>query len=156
LDVGRQAEVVGRSEDFQWWYVRNPSNPSTYCWLSTSVTNAVGNLEGLPVVEAPIATVSRIDVEVEPVSMNVPCGSFPNYVTVTATIFTNGPANVTWRWESSEGETYDKDPLLFLEGGSQVVQLYYRVNGVNNFWLEVHILSPNDMTGRAYFKVTCV
>jgi hypothetical protein len=156
LDVGRQAEVVGRSADFQWWYVRNPSNPSTTCWLAASVTNAVGNLEGLPVVEAPIATVSRIDVEVEPVSMNVPCGSFPNYVTVTATIFTNGPANVVWRWESSEGETYDKEPLLFLEGGSQVVQLYYRVNGVNNFWLEVRILSPNDITGRAYFKVTCV
>lgn len=156
LDLGRQAEIVGRSADSQWWYVRNPSNPSTNCWLSASVTDAVGDLPGLPVVDAPVATVTRIDVVVEPISMHVPCDSFPNYVTATAEIFTNGPTNLVWRWESSEGETYDKDPLLFLEGSTQVVQLYYRVNGADNYWLQVHILSPNDTTGRAYFKVTCV
>jgi len=156
LDLGRQAEIVGRTEDFQWWYVRNPSNPSTNCWLAASVTDAIGNLEALPVVDVPLAIVTQIKVEVEPVSMNVPCGSSsPNYVTATAEIFTNGPTSLVWRWESSERETYEKDPLLFLEGSSQVVQLYYRVNGVNNFWLQVHILSPNDITGRAYFKVTC-
>ena len=156
LDLGRQAEIVGRSADSQWWYVRNPSNPSTNCWLSAGVTDTIGDVAGLPVVDAPLAIVTRIDVEVNPVSMNVSCDSFPNYVTATAEIFTNGPTNLVWRWETSEGEAYEKDPLLFLEGSSQVVQLYYRVNIASNFWVQVHILSPSDMTGRAYFKVTCV
>ena len=156
LDLGGQAEMLGRSADSQWWYVRNPSNPSNNCWLSASVTEMVGNESALPVVDAPLAIVTKIDISVDPVSMDVPCGSFPNYVTATAEIFTNGPTNLIWRWESSDGEVYDKDPLLFLEGSSQIAQLYYRVNSVDNFWLQVHILSPNDTTGRAYFKVTCV
>ena len=156
LDLGRQAEIIGRSGDSQWWYVRNPSNPSTNCWLAASVTDAVGNLEALPVVEAPVAIVTQIDVEVSPVAMNVPCDAFPNYVTATAEIFTNGPSNLIWRWESSQGEIFEKDPLLFLEGSSQVVQLYYKVTTADNFWLQVHVLSPNDTTGRVYFKVTCV
>ena len=156
LDVGAQAEMVGRSADSQWWYVRNPSNPSINCWLSASVTETVGNVEALPVVEAPLAIVTKIDVQVNPITMSVPCASFPNYVTATAEIFTNGPTNILWRWESSEGEIFDKDPLLYLEGSSQLVQLYYRVNGADNYWLDVHILSPNDTTSRAYFKITCV
>jgi hypothetical protein len=156
LDLGRQAEMVGQSADSQWWYVKNPSNPSTNCWLAASVTEAVGNVEALPVVDAPLAIVTKIDVTVDPSLMNVPCGALPNYVSATAEIFVNGPTNVLWRWESSDGEAFDKNPLLFLEGSSQTVQLYYKVKGVDNYWLDVHILSPNDTTGRAYFKVTCV
>ncbi len=156
LDMGKVAEMVGRSSDSQWWYVKNPSNPSTNCWLAASVTETVGNVDALPVVAAPLAIVTKIDVTVDPALMNVSCTAFPQYVTATAEIFANGPANVVWRWESSDGEVFDKDPLLYLEGSSQVVQLYYRVKGVNDYWLDVHILSPNDISGRAQFKVTCV
>ncbi len=156
LDMGRQAEIVGRSADFQWWYVKNPLNPSTNCWLAASVTKAIGDLQGLPVVDAPLAIVTRIDVEVIPITMSVSCDAFPQYVTATANIFTNGPTNLVWRWESSDGETFEKAPLLFLEGSSQAVLLYYKVNSADNFWLQVHILSPNDTIGRGYFKVTCV
>jgi hypothetical protein len=156
LDLGRQAEMLGRSADSEWWYVRNPSNPSTNCWLAASVTDTIGNVDALPVMEAPLALVTRVDVTVNPIAVNAPCDAFPQYVTATAEIFTNGPTNVLWRWESSDGEVFEKDPLLFLEGSSQVVQLYYRVKGVNNYWLEVHILSPNDTNGRVYFKVNCV
>jgi hypothetical protein len=156
LDLGRQAEMIGRSSDSQWWYVRNPSNPATNCWLSASVTETIGNVDSLPVVEAPIVMVSKVEVTIDPASMNVSCDAFPQYVTATAEIFTNGPTNVIWRWESSDGETFDKNPLQYLESSSQSVQLYYRVKGANNYWLDVHILSPNDTSGRAYFKVTCV
>jgi len=156
LEPGRQAEMIGRSADSQWWYVRNPSNPSTNCWLSASVTKTVGNVEALPVVEAPFVIVTKIDITIDPASMNVPCESFPQYISATAEIVTSGPTNVTWRWESSDGESFDGDPLLYLDGSSQTVQLYYRVKGANNYWLDVHILSPNDTSGRAYFKVTCV
>jgi hypothetical protein len=156
LDLGKQAEMLGRSADSQWWYVRNPSNPSTNCWLAASVTDTIGNMDALPVVDAPLAIVTKINVTVDPALMNLSCNALPNYVTATAEIFTNGPTNVIWRWESSDGETFDKDPLLFLEGSSQTVQLYYKVKGANSYWLDVHTLSPNDTTGRAYFKVTCV
>ena len=156
LEVGGQAEIVGKNIDVTWWYVKNPDDPSTYCWLSVSLIDAVGNLEALPVVPAPVAGVSNIQMKVEPPSLNVSCSSFPQYIIVTADITTNGPATVTWRWETSEGEVFDKDPLLYLEGSSQSVLLYYRVNAAKDYVLQVHILSPNDTTGQTTFKATCV
>jgi len=156
LEVGGQAEIVGKNIDVTWWVVKNPSDPSTYCWLAASVIDAVGNLDSLPVVKAPLALVSNITVNVNPASMNVPCASFPQYVTATAEITTNGPATVTWRWETSEGEMISKDPLLYLEGRSQPVLIYYKVNAAKDYWIQVHILSPNDIIGQAIFKATCV
>jgi hypothetical protein len=156
LELGRQAEVVGKNIDVTWWVVKNPNDPSTYCWLSADLVETTGNSEALPVVAAPLAQVSNIQVNVDPPSLNISCGAFPQYINVTAAITTNGPATVTWRWETSEGETFDKDPLLYLEGNSQPVLLYYRVSAAKDYWLQVHILSPNDTTGRTTFKATCV
>ena len=156
LQLGGQAEIVGKNIDVTWWYVKNPSDPSTFCWLAASVIDATGNVAVLPVVDAPLAQVSNIQVNVDPPSLNVSCGSFPQYVTVTAAITTNGPTTVTWRWETSEGETFDKDPLLYFEGSSQPVLLYYKVNVAKDYWFQVHILSPNDTTGQTVFKATCI
>jgi hypothetical protein len=155
LQLGGQAEIVGKNIDATWWYVKNPSDPSTFCWLAASVVDATGNLASLPIVDAPLAQVSNIQVNVDPPSLNVSCSAFPQYVTVAAAITTNGPATVTWRWETSEGEIFDKDPLLYLEGNSQPVLLYYKVNIAKDYWFQVHILSPNDTTGQTVFKATC-
>ena len=156
LEVGGQAEIVGKNIDVTWWVVKNPSDPSTNCWLSASLIDAVGNLEGLPVVEAPLAQVTSIEVRAEPASINVSCSSFPQYVTVTAEIFTNGPANVSWRWETSEGESFDRDPLLFLEASSQGVLLSYEVKSAKDYLIQVHILAPNDTSDEVLFKATCI
>ena len=155
LQLGGQAEIVGKNIDVTWWYVKNPSDPSTYCWLAASLIDAAGNTDALPVVMAPRAQVNNIQLNFEPPLLNVSCSSFPQYITVTAAITTNGPATVTWRWETSEGETFDKDPLLYLEGSSQPVLLYYKVNTAKDYWIQVHILSPNDTTSQAVFKATC-
>src|ERR687891_309092 len=45
LIVGRQAEIIGRNQDSTWWYVRNPSDPSTSCWLSAEFVLTVGNVQ---------------------------------------------------------------------------------------------------------------
>jgi len=75
---------------------------------------------------------------------------------VTAEITTNGPATVAWRWETSEGEVIDKDSLLYLENSSLPVLMSYKINAAKDYWIQVHILSPNDTTGRTVFKATCV
>ena len=155
LELGRQAEIVGKNIDVTWWYVKNPSDPSTHCWLAASVIDAVGNLDALPVVDAPLAQVTDIQIRIEPPSINVACDSFPHYVNVTAEIFTSGPTTVTWRWETNEGEVFDKDPLLYLDGGSQSVLLSYKISAARDYWIQIHILSPNDTTGRTVFKATC-
>jgi len=155
LNLGRQAEMIGRNSDSSWWYVRNPSNPSTSCWLAASATNTTGNVESLSVVNPPEIMVTSIDVSVDPPAMNVACDAFPQAVTVSAQITTNGPSIVTWRWESSTGTVSDEKNLLFEEGGTKTVQEYYQVNSANDYSIQIRTLLPNVLIGQANFKVTC-
>jgi hypothetical protein len=85
----------------------------------------------------------------------VACDSFPHYVTAYADIVTNGPAAVTWRWETSEGEVMDKDALLYFEFGVQTVFVQYKIAAAKDYWIQAHVLAPNDVVGRATFKATC-
>ena len=156
LDLGGQAEIVGKNSDVTWWNVKNPSDPSMVCWLAANVIDVVGNLDSLPVVDAPPAKVSNIRVRIEPPSLNVACTAFPQYVTVNADITVNGPATVAFRWETSEAEAIGADPLQFLEVGTQSAFIYYKVVSAKDYWIDVHILGPNDISSRALFKAICV
>lgn len=155
LNLGRQAEIIGRNSDSSWWYARNPSNPSTSCWLAASVTVTVGNIESLPVVNPAEVVVTHISVSVDPPAMNVVCDAFPQVVIVSAHITTSGPTIVTWRWESSAGDVSAEKNLLFEEGTTKTVQEYYQVNNANDYSIQIRTLLPNVMIGQANFKVTC-
>lgn len=155
LNPGRQAEIIGRNLDSSWWYVRNPSNPATSCWLAASVTDTVGNVESLPVVNPPEIVVTGIAVSVDPPAMHVACDAFPQVVIVSAQITTSGPSIVTWRWESSTGSVSSEKNLLFEEGGARMVQEYYQVDSANDYSIQIRTLLPNVRIGQANFKVTC-
>ena len=45
LEQGKQAEMIGRNSDSTWWFVRNPSDPSTSCWLSADFVQTVGDVQ---------------------------------------------------------------------------------------------------------------
>lgn len=156
LIVGRQAEVIGKSIDATWWYVKNPSDPSTNCWLSADFVVVVGNVDALPVVSPPEIGVNNIQVQVDPVLMNVGCGGFPQTVNVTAQITANGPTLITWRWEASNGYVSTEETLLFESEGTREVQTILTVWNANDYWVNLHVLIPNDRSGGAIFKVTCV
>lgn len=156
LDLGRQAEMIGRTSDSSWWYVKNPSDPSTVCWLSAEFVTTVGNVESLPVVGPPEIGVTNIRVTVDPVLLNVACNAFPQSVSASAQITTNGPAVVTWRWETSMGDVSAEKTLLFEAEGAKTVQDYFSVRSANDHWINLHVLLPNDKSGGAYFKITCV
>ena len=155
LNLGRQAEIIGRNSDSSWWYVRNPSNPSTSCWLAASATDTVGNVESLSVVNPPEIVVTGIDVRVDPPAMNVACEAFPQAVILSAQITTSGPTIVTWRWESSTGTVSSEKNLLFEEGATKTVQEFYQVNSANDYSIQIRTLLPNVLIGQANFKVTC-
>jgi len=156
LIIGRQAEVIGKSIDATWWYVKNPSDPSTNCWLSSDFVVVVGNWEALPVVSPPEIGVNNIKVEVDPVLMNVGCAAFPQTVNVTAQVTANGPTLVTWRWETSAGDVSEPETLLFESEGTKEVRTILSVWSANDYWVNLHVLIPNDRSGGAIFKVTCV
>lgn len=155
LVLGRQAEMIGRNEDSTWWYVRNPSDPSTSCWLSADFVQTVGNVQSLPVVNPPEIMVTGIQVQVEPPVMNVACDAFPQIVTISARITSSGPSTVVWHWELSNGVRSPDKEILFAFADTQTVQDYYQVSGVNDYRIQVQTTLPNIMTGQASFKVVC-
>jgi uncharacterized protein YraI len=155
LIVGRQAEIIGRNQDSTWWYVRNPSDPSTSCWLSTEFVQTVGNVHSLPVVSPPDIMVTSINVRVDPPTLNVACDAFPQVVTISADITSTGPASVVWHWELSTGAVSPDKNLLFEEGATKTVQDYYQVDGVNDYLIKVMTTLPNIMIGQYTFRVVC-
>jgi uncharacterized protein YraI len=155
LILGRQAEIIGRNEDSSWWNVRNPSDPSTSCWLSAEFIETVGNVQSLPVVNAPVIMVTNVQVLVDPPVMNIACDAFPQVVTITARITASGPSTVVWHWQSSTGFVSPDKNVLFVVGDTKTVQDYYQVNGVNDYIVQVQTSLPNIMTGQASFKVVC-
>ncbi len=155
LIVGRQAEVIGKNIDITWIYVRNPSDPSTSCWLFADLVNVDGNLETIPVVGPPEIMVTDIKVRIDPPSMNVACNDFPQNVIISADITTNGPLVVTWYWESSTGLVSDQKQVLFEAGETKTVQDYYLVPRAGEYSIFVRSVPPNSQVGEAAFRAIC-
>lgn len=155
LVLGRQAEIIGRNEDSSWWYVRNPSDPSTSCWLSAEFITTVGDVQSLPVVNSPVIMVTNVQVLVDPPVMNVACDAFPQVVTITARITASGPTTVVWHWQLNTGFISPDKNVIFVAGDVKTVQDLYQVNGVNDYIVQVQTTLPNIMTGQASFKVVC-
>lgn len=155
LLVGRQAEVIGKNIDITWLYVRNPSDPSTNCWLSVDFVDVKGSVDLLPVVGPPEIMVTRIEVSVDPVAMNVACDALPQSVVVSAQITTNGPSVVTWHWESSAGKSSEPKQVLFEAGTTKLVQDYYLVDKIGDYSIQVKTTLPNIAAGETTFKVVC-
>jgi uncharacterized protein YraI len=155
LVLGRQAEIIGRNGDSTWWYVRNPSDPSTSCWLSAEFVQTVGDVQSLPVVNPLENMVTGIQVRVDPSVINVACEALPQVVTIGAQITASGPSTVVWHWEVSNGFVSPDKQILFAAGDTKTVQDYYEVNVVSDYIVQVQTTLPNIMTGQASFKVVC-
>lgn len=156
LRVGRQAELIGKSADLAWWYVKNPSDPSTNCWLAADFTVTEGNTEALPVVSPPEIMVTAVQVSVDPPVMNVACNAFPRLVTINVQFTTNGPATVLWRWEEvNTGDISADKSLLFEAGGTRSAEDLYQVRSARDYRVIVRTLLPNEVTGEATFKAVC-
>ena len=155
LIIGRQAEIIGRNTDSTWWYVRNPSDPSTSCWLSAEFVVTEGNVQSLPVIEPLANTVTSISVSIEPPVLNVACDDLPQTVAIVANITVSGPATVIWHWSSTAGVTSPDKQILFEAGDTKTVQDYHQVFRVSDYIVEVQTTLPNIVTGQTSFKVVC-
>ncbi|MBA4380410.1 MAG: hypothetical protein C0393_07020, partial [Anaerolinea sp.] len=53
LVVGKTVEVFGRDPSGQFYYIRNPNNPATFCWVWANYATPVGNFAAVPVFTPP-------------------------------------------------------------------------------------------------------
>jgi len=155
LRQGQSARVVGRNESLTWWYIRDPGNPNGFCWVSANVTETQGAVEELPVTQPPAVTVTGTNLRAEPNRIVVNCDQFPQTVFLEAEVTTNGPTFVTWRWEASTGVSSDNVILVFEEAGKQVINDYYQIGAPNEYWVKLHIFTPNEIIEQVNFPVSC-
>jgi uncharacterized protein YraI len=155
LHQGQSARVIGRNETSTWWYIRDPGNPGGFCWVSAEVTETQGQVNELPVIQLSYITVTDVKLRVEPTRIVVNCDQFPQTVFFEAEITTNGPALMTWQWEASTGAISDIGTLVFEEAGTQVINEFYPINAPNEYWVKLHVLTPNEMVEQVDFPVSC-
>lgn len=81
------------------------------------------------------------------------------WYTVYATITTNGPAEVYYRWLQSDGNDTGEKKLKFTAAGSQTLSREWSMHlGVTpgTKWMQVVITAPNQQEfGKAYFDYLC-
>jgi hypothetical protein len=155
LSEGQSARVLGRNDTSTWWFIRDPGNPHGYCWVSANVTEINGDAGDLPIYQPPVTSVNRVTLNVEPNRVEVGCTQFPQTFFFEAALTANGPLLVNWQWEASTGVLSDVGTIVFDEAGTKVINEYYQVGGPNDYWVKLHILSPNVLTKQANFRASC-
>lgn len=155
LPEGQVARAIGRNLASTWWYIRDPGNPNGTCWVAANVTEIQGNTADLPEIAPPPINVVNINLRVEPERIFVQCDLFPQTIFFEAEIVTNGPAQIVWRLETSSGYISAENILIFETAAMNVVNGYYQVPAAGDYWIEFHVLKPNDISERANFPANC-
>lgn len=157
LNVGQSSQIVGKNSDGSWWYIVDPFSSGRNCWVSVSVTNASGNLASIPVVEAPRASVTNVSVRVDPSTVSVTgCTGTPPVIKFIGTIEVNGPARVTWHFESQQGGTFSSQTTDFDAFGSRDVSMDYPpLLTAGNYWVRLVVTEPNSLQSEARYTIQC-
>jgi uncharacterized protein YraI len=153
LGLGQVAEIAGRNDDSSWWYIHDPANPGSFCWVAAAVVTTLGNLAGLLVITPPSGIVTKVTVDVS--VGYVSCGG-PNPSSFSGTITTNGPAKVKFDWEirGDKSNTTSPETINFKTAGTKdAPDPGSYSSDCGHFSITLHVLSPNDISATKKYKV---
>ena len=157
LSLGTSAQVTGKSADGGWWQVIDPLNSARRCWVASSVTNTAGNVAVIPVAEAPKATVTDVNVEVDPRSISVAGCLGPILpLEISGTIETDGPTTVQWRFETQQGGAMTTQTTTFDAFGEETISVDYTPTLIaGTYWVRLIVTSPNNVQDEVNYTITC-
>ena len=157
LNIGQSAQIVGKNSDGSWWYIVDPFNSGRNCWVSVGVTNASGNLASIPAVESPKASVTNVSLKVEPSTVSVAgcVGPVPP-VKFTGTIEVNGPARVSWYFDTQQGGAFSSQNTDFETFGSKDVSMDYTPPlTAGTYWVRLIVTAPNSLQSEVKYTIQC-
>ena len=149
---GTTTEIKGRTINTSWWYVSDPQKQDGFCWVAYDVVDAAGNLNIIPIVEPPVASVTKVTADA--LVAFTACGT-SNLVTFNGSFKTNGPATVTYHWEVS-GDAQDAtadETLQFAQAGSQTVTADAFSADCGEYTLTLRVTDPNETSADKAFKI---
>ncbi|MCE9647262.1 MAG: hypothetical protein K8S20_14795 [Chloroflexi bacterium] len=172
LNPGQTAEIVGRSADGTWLYVKNISLPGSFCWVSASYVTVSGDINSLAVVPAPplpptsavpagpsSGVVTSVEIYINPDTINVGgCMGPIQPVTISADITVNGPVKLTWHFEDQQTGAFTDHSVTFKGAGTKSVSDSFTppVND-GKYRIELYIDGMNlkGMNAVGFYKINC-
>ena len=145
-------EINGRTVNTKWWYVSDPMHEGEFCWVAYDVVDTAGNLNIVPIVNAPTASVTAMTADTL-VTFST-CGS-SNQVTFNGTITANGPTSLTYHWEvSGDVQTATPDETIqFSESGTKKLTDNSFSTDCGAYTARLVITSPNETSIEKVFTV---
>lgn len=152
LPAETESEIFGRSVNTRWWYIADPQNFDSFCWVAFDVVNIAGNMNSIPITEPPIASVTTLTVDALFIFSG--CG-VSNPVTFVGSIKTNGSATVTYYWEV-DGDTHSTTPEETIEYSGSVTQeitTEFFSADCGDYSVSLMVTSPNDISTNKAFSI---
>jgi len=154
IPEGTSIEIKGRTIDTSWWYVRDPLQISeSFCWVAYEAVETAGNLNTVPIVEPPPATVMDATVDTVLVTFSACGGS--NQVGLTGSITANGPVTVTYHWEVS-GVTQETTPdstLKFDRTGKETATATISLSECGEYTAILRVTEPKEVIAQKVFSL---
>ena len=170
LNPGQTAEIVGKSPDGTWWYIKNPMLQGNFCWIATAFTSTSGNLGGIPlaaipptlVIPTPVpaaVVVTDVSVSVSPTTIHVGgCMGPIQPSTISATITTSGAIKLQYHFETDQNGSLPSHSVKFLGAGSRDVSDSFSpplTAGTYHVELFIDGMDLSSMDTVATYKITC-
>jgi Bacterial SH3 domain len=165
LNPGQTVEIVGKSPDGSWWYVKNPSLPGNFCWIAASFTTTAGDLGGIQIVAVPspaapsVGVVTAVSVSINPDKIQVPgCIGPIQPETVSGNITVNGPVKLDLHFETQQNGSLSNKSLNFKSAGSKGVDDSFTpplVAGKYKVELIIKSVDTSGMNSVVYYKISC-
>lgn len=157
LLVGQSAQITGKSADGSWWNIVDPQSSDRRCWVSGSVVNTGGNLNGISTVDAPDAEVTNVTVNVDPKTITVAGCTGPVLpIKIKGTIETNGPTTVKWRFETQLGGSMGNQSTDFDGFGVKEFSVDYTPPlTAGTYWARLIVTDPNDLQAETSYTIAC-
>lgn len=152
LPAETSTEIVGRTIDTSWWYVSDPLNLDSFCWVAFEVVDTAGNLNVISIVELPMASVTSVTADAL-VTFSACGGS--NQVTFNGSITANGPTTVSYHWEVS-GDVQDTTPdetVQFAKAGTQKLTSDFFSADCGDYTVRLLVTVPNEASAEKGFKI---
>ncbi|MDK1028034.1 MAG: hypothetical protein QGD88_09955 [Anaerolineae bacterium] len=159
LLVDQKATIVGINADRTWYYIKEVNNPGLQCWVAASVTETAGNLENLPIVPNPTASVIKVTIE-KPDDVNIGgCVGPVQAIKLKGTVEVNGPMDVEANFSSEQDGALPSFTINFDSFGSKSVSddgyTPTLIMGTFTYWVRLVVTSPNNKQAEKTFEVTC-
>ncbi len=136
-------DIKGRTINTAWWYVSDPINLGEFCWVAYDVVETAGNLNIIPIVAPPVASVTTVTVDA--LVTFTACGG-SNQVAFIGALAANGPTTVTYHWEvgGDKQELTPDETIAFGEAGTQKITTNVFSADCGDYSVKLIVTSPND------------